>query len=84
MAHVRAHRMLAEMEFPGEDYFRVLARIHEYLKPATYLEIGIDQRPLLRNRQARNARPGSRSEPAPAEAFGTPSAGVRTDQRRIF
>ena len=43
MAHVRAHRMLAEMEFPGEDYFRVLARIHEYLKPATYLEIGIDR-----------------------------------------
>ncbi len=35
--------MLAELEFPGEDYFRILARIHEHLKPATYLEIGIDQ-----------------------------------------
>ncbi len=35
--------MLAELEFPGEDYFRVLARIHEHLKPATYLEIGVDQ-----------------------------------------
>ena len=43
MAHLEAHVMLAELEFPGEDYFRVLARIHEYLKPATYLEIGIDQ-----------------------------------------
>jgi Methyltransferase domain len=41
--HLRAHHMLAELEFPGEDYFRVLARIHEHLKPATYLEIGIDQ-----------------------------------------
>lgn len=42
-AHLTAHRMLAELEFPGEDYFQVLARIHEHLKPATYLEIGIDQ-----------------------------------------
>lgn len=43
MAHLKAHLMLAELEFPGEDYFQVLARIHEHLKPATYLEIGIDQ-----------------------------------------
>jgi len=42
-AHLGAHHMLAELEFPGEDYFRILARIHEHLKPATYLEIGIDQ-----------------------------------------
>ncbi|GFG73646.1 hypothetical protein MBOT_10110 [Mycobacterium botniense] len=35
--------MLARLEFPGEDYLRVLARIHQHLKPATYLEIGIDQ-----------------------------------------
>jgi hypothetical protein len=35
--------MLAELEFPGDDYFRVLARIHEHLKPATYLEVGIDK-----------------------------------------
>ena len=43
MAHFKAHQMLAELEFPGEGYFQVLARIHEYLKPATYLEIGVDQ-----------------------------------------
>jgi len=42
-AHLGAHHILAELEFPGEDYFQILARIHEYLKPATYLEIGIDQ-----------------------------------------
>ena len=43
MAHLGAHEMLAELEFPGEGYFSILARIHEHLKPATYLEIGIDQ-----------------------------------------
>lgn len=43
VAHLKAHLMLAELEFSGEDYFQVLARIHEHLKPATYLEIGIDQ-----------------------------------------
>ena len=35
--------MLAELEFPGDDYFRILARIHEHVRPATYLEIGVDQ-----------------------------------------
>jgi hypothetical protein len=39
----KAHNMLAELCLPGEDYFRVLARIHRHLKPATYVEIGIDQ-----------------------------------------
>ncbi len=43
MAHLRAHEMLSVMEFPGEDYLQVMARIHEHLNPATYLEIGIDQ-----------------------------------------
>jgi len=43
LAHRDAHRMLAELEFPGEGYFQILARIHEHLKPATYLEIGIHQ-----------------------------------------
>jgi hypothetical protein len=42
-AHFKAHQMLSELEFPGEGYFQVLARIHQHLKPATYLEIGVDQ-----------------------------------------
>jgi hypothetical protein len=37
----RAHRLLAELELPGEDYLRVLARVHRELRPATYLEIGV-------------------------------------------
>lgn len=41
--YAKAHKMLAELELPGEDYFRVLARIHQHLKPATYVEIGVDQ-----------------------------------------
>jgi hypothetical protein len=37
----RAHRLLAELELPGEDYLRVLARVHQELNPATYLEVGV-------------------------------------------
>lgn len=37
----RAHRLLAELELPGEDYLRVLARVHRELRPPTYLEIGV-------------------------------------------
>lgn len=43
LVHRRAHDILSLLEFPGEGYFQVLTRIHEYVKPATYLEIGVDQ-----------------------------------------
>ena len=43
LVHRRAHDMLSLLEFPGPDYFRILTRIHEYRKPATYLEIGVDR-----------------------------------------
>ena len=36
-----AHFLLAAINLPGEDYFRVLARIHEHLRPRTYVEIGV-------------------------------------------
>jgi hypothetical protein len=39
--HEQARKLLAGLELPGEDYFRVLERMHRYLKPATYVEIGI-------------------------------------------
>jgi len=41
--HMKAHKMLSELEFPGENYFQLMARIHDHLKPVTYLEIGVDQ-----------------------------------------
>lgn len=36
-----ARILLANIELHGEDYVRVLARIHDYLKPRTYVEIGV-------------------------------------------
>ena len=39
--HEKARKLLAGIELPGEDYFRLLERMHRYLKPATYVEIGI-------------------------------------------
>ena len=37
----RAYRLMSRLTLPGEDYFAVLGRIHRYLQPATYLEIGV-------------------------------------------
>jgi hypothetical protein len=39
--HEKARKFLARLELPGEDYFRVLERLHAYLRPRTYIEIGV-------------------------------------------
>jgi len=39
--HALARKLLARMELPGEEYFEVLRRMHSYLKPKNYVEIGI-------------------------------------------
>ena len=39
----RAYRLMSRLTLPGEDYFAVLGRIHRYLKPHTYLEIGVSK-----------------------------------------
>ncbi|HTT01540.1 MAG TPA: class I SAM-dependent methyltransferase [Steroidobacteraceae bacterium] len=44
----RAYRLLAELELPGADYLRVLSRVHEHVRPATYVEIGVAKGDSLR------------------------------------
>ncbi len=39
----RAHDFLARMGLHGPHYSDVLVRIHEFLRPRTYLEIGVDR-----------------------------------------
>jgi predicted O-methyltransferase YrrM len=37
----RAYTLMSRLLLPGEDYFRVLGRIHRELRPRTYVEIGV-------------------------------------------
>ncbi len=46
--YTKAYRLLAELELPGEDYFKLLARVHEHVRPATYLEVGVSRGESLR------------------------------------
>jgi hypothetical protein len=46
--YTRAYRLLAQTELPGADYFEVLARVHEHVRPATYVEIGVARGRSLR------------------------------------
>ncbi|MGH8133065.1 MAG: class I SAM-dependent methyltransferase, partial [Steroidobacteraceae bacterium] len=39
----RAYTLMSRLSLPGEDYFQVLGRLHRYLKPRTYLEIGVSR-----------------------------------------
>jgi len=62
-----AHDLLASIELPGENYLRVLERIHAHLRPRTYLEIGV-----ARGESIRLAGPATRAigvDPAPGPAF---------------
>jgi hypothetical protein len=45
----RAYTLMSRLALPGEDYFRVLARIHRYLRPRSYLEIGVSRGDSLAN-----------------------------------
>jgi hypothetical protein len=41
--YTKAYRLLSELELPGEHYFKVLARVHQHVRPATYLEVGVSR-----------------------------------------
>jgi hypothetical protein len=61
--HERVRRHLARLDLPGEDYFRLLERLHAYLQPQTYIEIGVHT-----GKSLRLARPVTRVlglDPAP-------------------
>lgn len=65
-----AHQLLAEIELPGEFYVSLLERIHGWLLPQTYVEIGVSKGKTLRL-----ARPGTAAigvDPAPKIDFELP------------
>ena len=39
----RAYSLMSRLSLPGEDYFAVLGRMHRYVQPRTYLEIGVSR-----------------------------------------
>ena len=41
--YTKAYRLLSELTLPGEHYFKVLARVHAHVRPATYLEVGVSR-----------------------------------------
>ena len=62
-----AHNLLATIELPGENYFRMLERMHAHLKPRTYLEIGVSRGESMRLTAAATRAIGV--DPAPAVAY---------------
>jgi len=48
MRRMREHDAAASARFPGPDYYQVLGWIHETLRPATYVEIGVGYGESLR------------------------------------
>ena len=51
-----AHWLLAAIDLPGEDYFRILERVQGHLRPRTYVEIGVAEGSSIRL-----AGPGTRA-----------------------
>jgi hypothetical protein len=46
--YTKAYRLLSQLDLPGEHYFKVLARVHRHVRPATYLEVGVSRGQSLR------------------------------------
>ncbi|MFM9971122.1 MAG: class I SAM-dependent methyltransferase [Burkholderiales bacterium] len=58
-----AHGLWASMELPGEEYFTVMQRIHDHLRPRTYVEVGVFQGKSLRLALAETLAIGIDPEP---------------------
>jgi hypothetical protein len=68
--YTRAYRLLAQTELPGADYFDVLARVHEHVRPATYVEIGVARGRSLRLVGAHTLALGVDPQPSVEGAIG--------------
>jgi hypothetical protein len=66
-----AHQLLFDMFLHGEDYFHLLVRIHQHLKPRTYVEIGVETGASLRFVQPGTLALGV--DPAPAISYALPA-----------
>ncbi len=66
----RAYELLAQLELPGEDYLHVLARVHTYVKPATYVEVGVASGDSLALLQPETRAIGIDPEPRVEHALG--------------
>ena len=66
----RAYTLLSRLALPGEDYFEVLGRIHAYLRPRTYLEIGVSRGKSLERVLPETAVIGVDPQPQLAQPLG--------------
>jgi hypothetical protein len=74
--YTKAYRLLAQLTLPGEDYFKVLERVHQHVRPATYLEVGVS-----RGESLKLVAPETRAlgiDPQPRVGFALPP------QHRVF
>jgi predicted O-methyltransferase YrrM len=67
----RAYKLMSRLTLPGEDYFAVLGRIHQYLQPRTYLEIGVSRGRSLERVLPQTAVIGIDPEPKLAKPLGS-------------
>lgn len=74
--YIKAYQLMAALDLPGESYFRLMARIHAHLKPATYLEIGVDEGESLQIVQPGTLTLGIDPEPRVKQAL--------TPRQKIF
>ena len=80
----RAYRLLAELELPGEDYLRVLERVHAYVRPQTYLEIGVARGDSLRLTPSETTALGIDPAPRPRHPLRANQRVVAETSDRFF
>lgn len=77
-----AHHLMARALMPGEDYLALIARIHNYLKPESYVEIGVAAGESLELAGPRTKSIGI--DPNPKEGIKTPARLFRMPSNEFF